>query len=69
MHDRLMQELIAKANLAILEAQYLKRERRSLRLEASILASELGQTILRFRRVESESADLKTSLDRAFSKP
>ena len=64
-----MQELIAKANLAIMEAQYLRREGRSLRFEASILASELGQTILRSRRAESESAELKTSLDRAFSKP
>ena len=69
MHDWPMQELIAKANLVILEAQYLRREGRSLRFEASVLASALGQNIRRSRRVEGESADLKSSLDRAFAKP
>jgi len=64
-----MQELISKANQAILESHCLRREGRSLRLEAAVLANELGRTIRRSRRVESESADLKTSLDRAFSKP
>jgi len=62
-------ELIAKANQAILEAQYLRREGRSLRHEASVLASQLGLAILRSHRVEKESADLKTRLDQAFSKP
>lgn len=66
---RRMPELIAKANQAILEAQYLRREGRSLRFEASLLASQLGQTIQQSHHVERESADLKTSLDRAFSKP
>jgi hypothetical protein len=64
-----MPELIAKANQAILEAQSLRREGRSLRFEASMRARRLGQTIQQSRRVEHESADLKTSLDRAFSKP
>ncbi len=64
-----MPELIAKANQAILEAQCLRRERRSLRFEASVLASQLGQTIQQSRHVEEEYAGLKVSLDRAFSKP
>ena len=64
-----MPELIAKANQAILEAQCLRREGRSLRFEASVLASQLGQTIQMSQRVEKDSADLKTSLDQAFSKP
>ena len=64
-----MPELIAKANQAILEAQYLRREGRSLRHEAFVLAGQLGLTILQSHRVERESADLKTSLDQAFSKP
>jgi hypothetical protein len=64
-----MPELIAKANQAILEAQYLRREGRSLRFEASILASRLGRTIVQTRDVESNAANLKTSLDQAFSKP
>jgi hypothetical protein len=64
-----MPELIAKANQAILESHYLRRERRSLRLEATVLASQLGETVLRSRRAERESADLKASLDRALTKP
>jgi len=38
-----MPELIAKANQAILEAQFLRREGRSLRFEASVLASRISQ--------------------------
>ena len=64
-----MPELIAKANEAILEAQCLRREGRSLRFEASVLASQLGQTILLVHHVEKESAGLRSSLDQAFSKP
>lgn len=64
-----MPELIAKANQAILEAQWLRREGRSLRIEASVLASQLGQTIVQSQQVENEAAGLKASLDRAFSKP
>ena len=64
-----MAELIAKANQAILEAQCLRREGRSLRFEASVLASQLGQTIQLSQRVEQDSAGLKTSLDQAFAKP
>jgi hypothetical protein len=48
-----MPELIAKANQAILEAQWLRREQRSLRLEANTLASRLGETIVRSRATES----------------
>jgi hypothetical protein len=40
-------ELIAKANQAILEAQWLQREGRSLRIEATILAGKLDETIRR----------------------
>ena len=69
MHDRRMRELIAKANQAILEAQFLRKEGRSLRYEASVLASQLGQTIVQSHDVEREAASLKASLDRAFSKP
>jgi hypothetical protein len=64
-----MPELIAKANQAILEAQYLRREGRSLRYEASVLATRLGETILQSHRTEKQSADLKTSLEQALSKP
>jgi hypothetical protein len=64
-----MPELIAKANQAILEAQCLRREGRSLRFEAAVLASQLGQTIQMSQRVEKESAALKASLDQAFSRP
>ena len=64
-----MPELIAKANQAILEAQCLRREGRSLRFEASVLASRLGQTIQQSRHVEEESAYLRTSIERAFSRP
>ena len=64
-----MPELIAKANQAILEAQCLRREGRSLRFEASVLASRLGQTVQLSQRVEQESTGLKISLDQAFSKP
>jgi cellobiose-specific phosphotransferase system component IIA len=39
-------ELFAKANQAILEAHWLRREGRLLRFEASVRASELGETIL-----------------------
>lgn len=46
MRDSIAQELIAKANQAILEAHWLRRQGRSLRLEASVRASELGETVL-----------------------
>ena len=46
MRDSIAQELIAKANQAILEAHCLRRQGRSLRLEASVRASELGETVL-----------------------
>ena len=44
-----MEELIAKANQAILEAQWLRKMGRSLRFEAAVHASELGATILQVR--------------------
>ena len=58
-----MRELIAQANQAILEAQCLRREGRLLRYEASLLASQLGQTVVKFRRTGQESSALKVSLD------
>ena len=60
-----MPELMAKANEAILEAQILRREGRSLRLEASALASRLGQTVIQSQRTEEEFAHLKISLGQA----
>ena len=45
-----MPHLLAKANEALLEAQWLRREGRALRLEAAMLANELGETILRATR-------------------
>jgi hypothetical protein len=64
-----MPDLIAKANQAILESRCLQRERRSLRSEASMLASQLGRTIVQSQQTIEESADLKASLDQAFLKP
>jgi hypothetical protein len=64
-----MQELIAKANQAILESQMLRREGRSLRFEATVRASELGQTILQSQSKERESSELVASLNQALSKP
>jgi hypothetical protein len=64
-----MPELIAKANQAILESQHLRREGRSLRFEASVRASQLGQTILKSRDAKKEAAEIRASLDQAFSKP
>jgi hypothetical protein len=58
-----MQELISKANEAILESQCLRREGRSLRIEASMLASRLGQTVLQSARTERESCSLRESID------
>ena len=49
-----MPELITRANQAILEAQWLRNKGRSLRFEASVLASELGETILRSRAPANE---------------
>lgn len=63
-----MPELIAQANQAILEAQYLRREGRLLRYEASLLASRLGQTVVQSQRTEKESSALKVSLDQAFAR-
>ncbi len=60
-----MPELIARANQVILEAQWLRREGRSLRFEAAALASELGATLVRSRAAEGKSFDLRTSLEQA----
>lgn len=54
-----MPELIAKANQVILEAQLLRREGRALRFEASVWASELGRTILRAHRTQSQGCETK----------
>jgi len=64
-----MQELIAKANRAMLESQYLRRKGRSLRFEACVLANELSKTIHRTRCAERESVNLKASLDQALLEP
>jgi hypothetical protein len=61
-----MPELIAKANEVILEAQCLRREGRSLRFEASVLASQLGETVRQSHRVENL---VKASLDRPLLEP
>lgn len=42
-----MEELLAKANQAILEAQLLRQEGSSLRVEAAVLAGKLGETLMR----------------------
>jgi hypothetical protein len=64
-----MQELIARANQAILEAQWLRREGRSLRFEAAVLVSQLGQTIAQTHGIEKEIAVLQTNLEQSFSRP
>jgi hypothetical protein len=61
-----MEELIARADQVILESRCLRREGRSLRFEASVLASQLGETILKSCRTERESSDLNASLQRLF---
>jgi hypothetical protein len=58
-----MQELISKANQAILEAQWLRQEGRALRFEASVLASQLGETVLQSRRLETLLSSVQTGLD------
>jgi hypothetical protein len=64
-----MQELIAKANEAILEAQWLRREGRLLRLEASVRASRLGATVLQSQAAEKRLSSMKTGLDRRLVEP
>ena len=53
-HDEQMPELIAKANQAILEARWLRRQGRALRSEAAVLVSELGARIVRSHATENE---------------
>jgi hypothetical protein len=60
-----MPELIAKANEAILEAQWLRRERRLLRFEASVLVSRLGATVLRSQAEKKQLASPQTDIDHA----
>jgi hypothetical protein len=64
-----MPELIAKANQAILQAQWLRREGRSLRLEAAVLASELGAAIIRSQEVEKERSLPRTRPEQSVSRP
>lgn len=52
MREIIAQELIAKASQAILEAHRLRRQRRLLRLEASVRASEFGETMLGGSRID-----------------
>jgi len=56
MRESIAQELFAKANQAILEAQWLREQGRSLRVEAALSATELGETILR-GHVKSEDPE------------
>jgi antirestriction protein ArdC len=42
-----MPHLLARANEAMLEAQWLRHKGRALRMEAAIRAGELGDTIVR----------------------
>jgi len=60
MRDSIAQELIAKANQAILEAHCLRRQGRSLRLEASVRASELGETVLEVHVGATRSREMET---------
>jgi hypothetical protein len=46
-----MPHLLARANEAVLEAQWLREQGRALRMEAAIRASALGETIVRATRV------------------
>lgn len=62
-----MPELIAKANQVILESRYLQREGRSLRFQASILASQLGQTLVRRQGPPIDLVDLEANRDQASS--
>lgn len=64
-----MEELIAKANQAILEARWLQQQGRSLRLEAALLANRLGETVAQSRAVAKDFFDLQTSLDRSLFGP
>lgn len=64
-----MLELIAMANQAILESQMLRREGRSLRFEASILAGQLGQTIRQSQGVQNRLSETKASLNQMLSDP
>jgi hypothetical protein len=59
MQELAAQELIAKANQAILEAHCLRREGRSLRFEAAVRASELGETILEGHARATRSRDME----------
>jgi hypothetical protein len=47
----------------ILEAQWLRQEGRALRFEASVLASQLGETVLQSRRLETLLSSVQTGLD------
>jgi hypothetical protein len=67
LHDLSMRELLTRANQASVESQHLRRERRSLRFEASALTNRIGHTIVQSQRAARDSARLKTSLDQALS--
>lgn len=61
MCELIERELIAKANQLILEAQCLRRERVSLRAEAVVHASELGETVLQVRAEERRAGAPRAS--------
>jgi hypothetical protein len=60
MRDLVAQELIAKANQVILEAHCLRRQGRSLRVEASVRASERGETILGVQTGTAKTREVET---------
>jgi hypothetical protein len=61
MRELVAQELIAKANLVILEAHCLRKQGRSLRFEAAVRASELGQTLLEVHARATRSREVETT--------
>jgi hypothetical protein len=58
-----MDELIAKANLAILESRWLRETRRSIRFEAAEHASKLGATILQVQAERKKIAQGQSPAD------
>jgi len=57
-----MEELIKKANRAMLETQWLCNEGRSLRVIAAVRVSELGQTLLELHAELPKGHGLRRSI-------
>jgi hypothetical protein len=64
-HPWQMPELIARANQTILEAQWLRSQQRALRSEANVLASRLGETVVRCTTAKRELRQTIISLSEA----